>query len=449
MIAKLLIANRGEVAVRIIRAAREMGIPTVAVYSEIDRDSLHVRLADEAVCIGPAPSASSYLVAANIIMAAKGTGATHIHPGYGFLAENAEFARTCEREGLTFVGPSPEAIDSMGNKARARQTAAAAGVPVVPGSDGPVDSVEDALAFAEHAGFPLLVKASAGGGGKGMRVAVDAADLANQYPAARNEARAAFGDDTVYIERYIGRPRHIEIQLLADGHGNAVHLFERDCSIQRRHQKLVEEAPSAALDPATREAMGTAAVSLARAVDYRGAGTVEFLLDEDGSYYFMEMNTRVQVEHPVSELISGVDIIKEQLRVAAGLPLSKPTQDDVVLRGHAIEFRINAEDPSANFRPAPGTITHINWPGGPGVRVDSHVFSGYTVPPTYDSLIGKLIVWGDTRDEAIARGERALRELEVVGIPTTADFHGLVLASEAFRAGEVYTDYIERHFSHL
>lgn len=426
-----------------------MGIPTVAVYSEIDADAMHVRLADEAVCVGPAPSAQSYLAASNIVMAAKGTGATAIHPGYGFLAENAAFARLCAEQGITFVGPSPEAIDAMGNKARARQTAAEAGVPVVPGSDGPVSSIEEARAFAAQAGYPVLVKASAGGGGKGMRVATDPADLEKQLAAAKNEAAAAFGDDTVYIERYIGRPRHIEIQILADSHGNVIHLFERDCSIQRRHQKLVEEAPSPALDAMTREAMGRAAVSLAHKVGYVGAGTVEFLLDEDGSFYFMEMNTRVQVEHPVSELISGIDIIKEQLRVAAGLPLSSTRQEDVHLNGHAIEFRLNAEDPSAGFRPGPGTITQLIFPGGPGVRIDSHVFQGYTVPPTYDSLIAKVIVWGANRDEAIARGERAMAELVVEGIPTTATFHRQVLASEPFRAGEVYTDYVERHFAQL
>ena len=335
----------------------------------------------------------------------------------------------------------------MGNKARARQTAVAAGVPVVPGSDGLVESFEEAREFAAQAGYPVLVKASAGGGGKGMRVAVDEADLEKQLAAAKNEARAAFGDDSVYLERYIGRPRHIEIQVLCDTHGNAIHLNERDCSIQRRHQKLVEEAPSPALTPELRAEMGAAAVALARAVDYRGAGTVEFLLDQDGSFYFMEMNTRVQVEHPVTEQVTGVDIIAEQLRVAAGLPLKKRSQSEVELRGHAIEFRINAEDPSAGFRPAPGRVEQYLAPGGLGVRVDSHLYPGYSVPPTYDSLIAKLIVWGDTRDQAIARGARALREFTVEGIPTTVPFHQWVLGTDAFATGEVYTDFVERYFT--
>lgn len=447
MIEKLLIANRGEVAVRIIRAARELGIPTVAVYSEIDADAMHVRLADESVCVGPAPSTQSYLVPSNIIMAAIGTRATAIHPGYGFLAENADFARLCHEQGIVFVGPTADQIDAMGNKARARQTAVAAGVPVVPGSDGLVESFEEAREFAAQAGYPVLVKASAGGGGKGMRVAVDEADLEKQLAAAKNEARAAFGDDSVYLERYIGRPRHIEIQVLCDTHGNAIHLNERDCSIQRRHQKLVEEAPSPALTPELRAEMGAAAVALARAVDYRGAGTVEFLLDQDGSFYFMEMNTRVQVEHPVTEQVTGVDIIAEQLRVAAGLPLKKRSQSEVELRGHAIEFRINAEDPSAGFRPAPGRVEQYLAPGGLGVRVDSHLYPGYSVPPTYDSLIAKLIVWGDTRDQAIARGARALREFTVEGIPTTVPFHQWVLGTDAFATGEVYTDFVERYFT--
>ena len=443
MIEKILIANRGEIAVRIIRAAQELGVKTVAVYSEADKDALHVRLADEAVCVGPAPSMSSYLVQANIIMAALNTGAQAIHPGYGFLAENADFARKCKEEGIKFIGPSADAIDSMGNKAQARASAIAAGVPVVPGSDGTIDSIEEALTFARKVGFPVLVKASAGGGGKGMRVATDEEDLAKQFVAAKTEAGAAFGNDEVYLERYLLRPRHVEIQLLTDTFGHALYLFERDCSIQRRHQKLLEEAPSPALDEATRAQMGEAAVALARAVNYEGAGTIEFLFDTDGKFYFMEMNTRVQVEHPVSEQISGVDIIKEQIRVASGLPLTITRQEDLKVLAHAIEFRINAEDPARNFMPCPGTIKNMNLPGGFGVRVDTHLYNGYKVPPTYDSLLAKLIVWGATRDEAIARGKRALSEFVIEGIPTTIPFHRAVLENEAFRRGEVYTDFIE------
>lgn len=447
MLEKILIANRGEIAVRIIRAARELGVKTVAVYSEADKDALHVQLADEAVCVGPAPSMKSYLVQENIIMAALNTGAQAIHPGYGFLAENADFARKCAEEGLKFIGPSADAIDSMGNKAQARASAIAAGVPVVPGSDGTIDTVDEALKFAREVGFPVLVKASAGGGGKGMRVATDEEDLKKQYVAAKNEAGAAFGNDEVYLEKYLLRPRHVEIQLLTDTHGNALYLFERDCSIQRRHQKLLEEAPSPALDAATRKQMGEAAVALARAVDYEGAGTIEFLFDTDGSFYFMEMNTRVQVEHPVSEQISGVDIIKEQIRVASGLPLSITNQDDLSVLSHAIEFRINAEDPARNFMPCPGTIKSMRIPGGFGVRVDTHIYNGYKVPPTYDSLLAKLIVWGATREEAIERGKRALSEFVIEGIPTTIPFHLAVLENDAFKRGEVYTDFIETHMN--
>lgn len=446
MIEKILVANRGEIAVRIIRAAREMGIKTVAVYSEIDKDASHVKLADEAVAIGPAPSNLSYLVQANIIMAALNTGCQAIHPGYGFLAENADFARACAEENLIFIGPSPEAIEQMGNKAQARSTAVAAGVPVVPGSDGVIENEAEALEFARRVGFPVLIKASAGGGGKGMRVATDEADLAKQFLAAKNEAKAAFGNDEVYLERYLSRPRHIEVQILCDSKGNAVYLFERDCSIQRRHQKLLEEAPSPALDERTRTEMGKSAVALAQAVDYLGAGTIEFLFDTDGSYYFMEMNTRVQVEHPVSEEITRIDIVKEQIRVASGLALSVPRQENIRLEGHAIEFRINAEDPDMNFMPQPGTIQAMKIPGGAGVRVDTHVFAGYSVPPTYDSLLAKLIVWAPTREEAIARGKRALGEFEISGIKTTIDFHKRILDNEAFVAGSVYTDFIETHF---
>jgi acetyl-CoA carboxylase biotin carboxylase subunit len=440
---RILIANRGEVALRVIRAAREMGVETVAVFSEADRDSLHARMADHAVCVGPAQSTLSYLNMPNIISAALTSGAQAIHPGYGFLAENSAFARACADSGLTFIGPSPDAIDRMGDKAQARSTAAAAGVPTVPGSPGPVDSVAEALTFANEVGFPVLIKASAGGGGKGMRVALDESELAANFTAAKTEAAAAFGNDEVYLEKYLMRPRHVEIQVLADTHGNAVYLFERDCSIQRRHQKLVEEAPSPALSPELRAEMGAAAIKLVRAVDYVNAGTVEFLLDTDGRFYFMEMNTRVQVEHPVTEQITGIDIIREQLRIAAGEPMGKPKQEDIVLRGHAIEFRINAEDPAHNFRPNPGLIEVFNPPGGYGVRVDSHVYSGYRVPPTYDSLLAKLIVWGETRDEAIARGHRALDEFIITGIATTVPFHLQVLDIPAFQRGEVYTDFVE------
>lgn len=362
MIKKLLVANRGEVALRVIRAAKELGIATVAVYSEVDKDSLPVQAADEAVCIGPGPANLSYLVPANIIMAAHKTGADAIHPGYGFLAENAAFAQLCDDEGLIFVGPSPHAIERMGDKSQARDTAQAAGVPIVPGSDGPVSDADQAIGFAQQVGYPVLVKASAGGGGKGMRVATSDEDLAKQLVAAKNEAAAAFGSDVVYLEKYLARPRHIEIQLLADTHGNVVYLAERDCSIQRRHQKLLEEAPSPAVSESLRRQMGEAAVSLARAVEYVGAGTVEFLLDTDNKYYFMEMNTRVQVEHPVTEQITGIDIIKEQLRVASGEPLSIVNQSDIAVIAHAIEFRINAEDPENDFRPSPGRITTLRLP---------------------------------------------------------------------------------------
>lgn len=443
-IKKILIANRGEVALRIVRACKEMGIASVAVYSEADRDSLHARMADEAVCIGPAVSTKSYLSMPSIISAALVTGADAVHPGYGFLAENAAFARAVADSGLVFIGPSPEAIERMGDKAAARQTMMAAGVPCVPGSEGPVDTADEALAFAREVGFPVLIKAAAGGGGKGMRVAADEKELRANLTAAKTEAAAAFGNDTVYIEKYLTRPRHVEMQVLADTHGNAVHLFERDCSVQRRHQKLIEEAPSSVLTPETRHAMGQAAMKAVRAVGYVNAGTVEFLLDEDGSFYFMEMNTRVQVEHPVTEQVTGIDIIKEQIRIAAGEPLSHSCQEDIVARGHAIEFRINAEDPFAGFRPHPGRVEVYNAPGGFGVRVDSHLYSGYMVPQYYDSLLAKLIVWGETREEAIARARRALDEFIIIGLPTTIPFHQYVIDDEYFRRGEVYTDFVEQ-----
>jgi acetyl-CoA carboxylase biotin carboxylase subunit len=444
---RILVANRGEVALRVIRAAKEMGIETVAVYSEADKDSLPVAMADNAVCIGPATAALSYLNMPNIISAALTTGAQAIHPGYGFLAENSAFARACVDSGIVFIGPHADAIDRMGDKAVARETMAQAGVPTVPGSDGAVESYQEALLFAEQVGFPVLIKASAGGGGKGMRIAGSPDELRSNLVAAKTEAAAAFGNDTVYIEKYLLRPRHVEMQILADSHGNAVHLFERDCSIQRRHQKLVEEAPSPAVTPELREAMGEAAMRAVRAVNYVNAGTIEFLLDTDGRFYFMEMNTRVQVEHPITEQITGVDIIKEQIRIAAGEEMRHRNQSDIVKRGHAIEFRINAEDPAHNFRPHPGVIEVFNPPGGFGVRIDSHVYSGYRVPSTYDSLLGKLIVWGETRDEAVARARRALDEFIVVGIPTTVPFHQAVVEVPAFQRGEVYTDFIETEMS--
>jgi acetyl-CoA carboxylase biotin carboxylase subunit len=442
---KILIANRGEVALRVIRACRELGIGTVAIYSEADRDCLHARMADESVCVGPAASALSYLSVPNIISAALVTGANAVHPGYGFLAENAGFARAGADSGLTFIGPSPDAIERMGDKAAARDTMTRAGVPCVPGSDGAVATEAEALRFAAEVGYPVLIKAAAGGGGRGMRVATDPESLSANLQQAKAEAAVAFGDDTVYIEKYLTRPRHVEFQVLADTHGHAVHLFERDCSVQRRHQKLIEESPSPALTPALRDAMGEAALKAVRAVDYVNAGTVEFLLDEDGAFYFMEMNTRVQVEHPVTEAVTGVDIIKEQVRIAAGHPMKHTEQSQIRQLGHAIEFRINAEDPSANFRPHPGKVEVFNPPGGFGVRVDSHVYSGYHVPPTYDSLLAKLIVWGENRAEAVNRGRRALDEFIVVGIPTTIPFHQAVVDNEYFQRGEVYTDFVERH----
>jgi acetyl-CoA carboxylase, biotin carboxylase subunit len=443
MFKKILIANRGEIAVRIIRAAREMGIATVIVYSEIDSDTLAVRMADEAVCIGPAPAARSYLNIPAIIGAAHITGAEAIHPGYGFLAENAAFARACAEHDIVFIGPSAVCIEAMGDKSNARETMQRIGIPTIPGSDGAVDTVEEAARFAEEVGYPVLIKASAGGGGKGMRVVDSPAQLEASFRAARNEAKGAFGNDEVYLEKYLLRPRHIEIQLLADSHGNAIHLCERDCSIQRRHQKLVEEAPSPALTETLRQEMGAAALKAVAAVDYQNAGTIEFLLDTDGKFYFMEMNTRVQVEHTVSEVITGTDIIKEQLRIAAGDSLSCLSGSPFKPSCYAIEFRINAEDPDNNFMPCPGVVTRLVLPAGPGVRVDTHLFEGYTVPPTYDSLLAKLIVWGATREEAIQRGRRALGEFVIEGIKTTIPFHLQVLENNAFKQGEVYTDFVE------
>lgn len=446
MFKKILVANRGEVALRIMRAARELGVKTVAVYSTADKDTLPVAYADEAVCIGPAPAGKSYLVMSNIIAAAVTTGCEAVHPGYGFLAENADFARACADNGLVFIGPAPECIERMGNKAAARETMTACGVPTVPGSDGVVETVEDARAFADEVGYPVLIKASAGGGGKGMREVHKPEDLEGAYTAAKAEAAAAFGNDDVYLEKLVLRPRHIEIQVLADDHGNQVALCERDCSIQRRHQKLLEEAPSPALDDSLRAAMGEAAVKAVQAVDYRNAGTIEFLLDESGKFYFMEMNTRVQVEHPVTEQITGTDIIKEQLRIAAGEPMSCASRAPFTPNGHAIEFRINAEDPENGFRPCPGTITRFDVPGGPGIRVESYINAGSVISPFYDSMVAKLIVWGQNREEALQRGRRALDEFKIEGIATTIPFHKRVLDAEIFQKGEARTDFLEVAF---
>lgn len=440
---KVLIANRGEIAVRIIRACRELGIRTVAVFSEADRDCLHVKLADEAVCIGPAPSNLSYLNIPRIISAAEITDADAIHPGYGFLAENAYFAEACESCRISFIGPSYDAIVRMGEKSIARETMRNAGVPVVPGSQGIVHSVDEALDVARQIGYPIMVKAVAGGGGRGMRQAHSEAALQKAVATASAEAEAAFGNGGVYLERLIEEPRHIEIQVIADKHGNVVHLGERDCSIQRRHQKLLEESPSPAVSPELRMKMGEAASLGAKAVGYYSAGTVEFLLDKNGDYYFMEMNTRIQVEHPVTEMVTGVDLVKEQILVASGEKLSF-SQDEIRFTGHAIECRINAEDPANKFAPCPGKVTQLIVPGGPGVRVDSQLYPGYTIPPNYDSLIAKLIVHGRDRREAIFRMERALSEYVIEGVKTTITFHQRVMHTETYQKGNATTAFIEQ-----
>jgi acetyl-CoA carboxylase biotin carboxylase subunit len=442
MFQKILIANRGEIALRVIRACREMGIRSVAIYSEGDRDSLHVALADEAVCIGPPESAQSYLNIPRVMSAVEISKADAIHPGYGFLAENSHFAEVCQACKVTFIGPGPESIRLMGDKAQARQTVAAAGVPVVQGSALTVGSPEEARAVAAEIGYPVIIKATAGGGGRGMRIVRAEEDLAKALQTAQGEAAAAFGNPAVYIERYVRNPRHVEFQILADAHGQVLHLGERDCSIQRRHQKLIEESPSPAMTPALREAMGEAAVASARAVGYVNAGTIEFLLDEDGRFYFMEMNTRIQVEHPVTEEVVGLDLVKLQVRIAAGehLPFR---QEEVVLRGHAIECRVNAEDPE-EFLPSPGKITTLRLPGGPGVRVDTHAYAGYTVPPYYDSLLAKLIVRGQDRAEALSRMRRALQEFIIQGVKTTIPFHLRVMDHPDFVKGAVSTNFLDR-----
>ena len=445
MFNKILIANRGEIAVRIIRACREMGIQTVAVYSEADKDCLHTLLADEAICIGPAVSGQSYLNMERILAATVAMKADAIHPGFGFLSENAKFAKLCAECNITFIGPSAEIISKMGNKSEARKTMMEAGVPVVPGSKEPVHTAQDGLDMAKTIGFPVMIKASSGGGGKGMRISRSAEDFTELFNAAQMESVKGFSDDTMYIEKYIEKPRHVEFQIMADKHGSVVHLGERDCSIQRRHQKVLEEAPCDVISPELRRRMGDTAVRAAKAVGYENAGTIEFLLDKDRNFYFMEMNTRIQVEHPVTEMVTGMDLIKEQIRVAAGEPLSV-TQEDVTIKGHAIECRINAENPSKNFMPCPGLITNVHIPGGNGVRVDTHIYSDYKVPANYDSMLMKLIVYDKDRESAIAKMRSALGEVVIEGIETNINFQYEILENDAFQEGDTDTSFIEKYF---
>ena len=444
MFKKVLVANRGEIAVRVIRACKELGIQTVAIYSEADREALHVELADEAYCVGPTPSKQSYLNIANIMTVATSVGVDAIHPGYGFLSENSDFAEICHAVGVKFIGPSAQAIEKMGDKSTAKATMKAANVPTVPGTDGLVEDIEEAVSVAQKIGYPVIIKATAGGGGKGIRIVKNQEELVAAIEIAKSEAGSAFGNAGVYLEKYIEHPRHVEIQVLCDSHGNAIHLGERDCSIQRRLQKLLEESPSPAITPEIREQMGAAAVAAAQAVNYEGAGTIEFLYDKDGSFYFMEMNTRIQVEHPVTEFVTNVDLVREQILIASGEPLSY-SQADIVQHGHAIECRINAEDPDKNFMPSPGKIKDYLTPGGFGVRVDSAVYTGYTVNPFYDSMIAKLIVWAPTREEAIARMRRALSEFKVDGIKTTIAFHERLLMHPEFVSGNVTTRFLEEY----
>ncbi|MFH1144491.1 MAG: acetyl-CoA carboxylase biotin carboxylase subunit [Candidatus Eisenbacteria bacterium] len=443
MFRKILIANRGEIAVRVIRAARELGMTAVAVYSEADRESLHVKLADEAVCIGPPPSQESYLNIARIISACEIANVDAVHPGYGFLSENFRFAEACEATGFTFIGPPPEVIRRMGDKSAAKTAMRAAGVPVIPGSEDALASIEEAQRMAEQIGFPVLLKARQGGGGKGMRVVREPGGVASAYEMASAEALASFGNGELYLEKLIEEPRHIEVQLAGDSRGRVVHFFERDCSVQRRHQKLIEEAPSPALDEATRVELGRLAVRGAEEIGYQSLGTMEFLLDARGSFYFMEMNTRLQVEHGVTEEVTGLDLVKLQILIAAGRPLPL-TQSRIRLTGHAIECRINAEDPANGFRGCPGTVSFFHSPGGPGIRVDSHLYTGYAIPPHYDSLIGKIVARGQTREEAIGRMKRALEELIVEGVSTTAHFHAKVMEDETFGRGGYNTSFAER-----
>ncbi len=443
MIKKVLIANRGEIAVRIIRACREMGIETVAVYSEADREALHTKLADEAVCIGPAASSESYLSMDRIISATIATGADAIHPGFGFLSENAKFAELCERCHITFIGPKAKVIASLGNKQEARNTMITAGVPVIPGSEKSVCEVMEGAEMADRIGYPVIIKAALGGGGKGMRTAYSSEEFEQSFQTAQKEAQMAFGDGTMYIEHYVENPRHIEFQILADHYGNVIHLGERDCSIQRNHQKMIEESPSVALSEELREEMGKAAVKAAKAAGYVNAGTIEFLLDKNGSFYFMEMNTRIQVEHPVTEWVTGIDLVKEQIRIASGEKLSY-TQEEVRLDGHAIECRINAENPEKGFRPSPGTITDMYLPGGKGIRIDSAVYSGYCIPPYYDSMIAKLIVWAENRQEAIRKMQSALGETVIEGIDTNIDYQYEILNHPDYLSGNVDVGFIQK-----
>lgn len=440
---KILIANRGEIAVRIIRACREMGIETVAVYSEADKDALHTQLADEAVCIGPAPSSESYLSMDRIISATIITGADAIHPGFGFLSENSKFAELCEQCNITFIGPGSDVIARLGNKQEARNTMTAAGVPVIPGSTEPIYDADTGAGIAAKIGYPVIVKAALGGGGKGMRVAETPEDFLQAFQTAQKETQMAFGDNTMYIEHFVQQPRHIEFQILADSQGHVIHLGERDCSIQRNHQKMIEESPSVALDENLRRKMGDAAVKAAKAAGYVNAGTIEFLLEKSGNFYFMEMNTRIQVEHPVTEWVTGIDLIKEQIRIASGRPLSY-TQDEIQLSGHAIECRINAENPAKGFRPSPGTITDMYLPGGKGIRIDSAIYSGYSIPPFYDSMVAKLIVWAKNRKEAIRKMQSALGEVIIEGIDTNVDYQYEILGHPDYQAGNIDIEFIEK-----
>jgi acetyl-CoA carboxylase biotin carboxylase subunit len=448
MFKKILIANRGEIAVRIIRACNEMGIRTVAVYSEADKEALHIQMADEAVCIGPAKSKDSYLNMQNILSATVLTGAEAIHPGYGFLSENSKFAQMCEECNIKYIGPNSQNIDNMGNKLKAREIMIKAGVPVVPGSCGAVESEADALMEAKKIGYPVMIKASAGGGGRGIRVVSKVEDLISAYNTARAEAKTNFGDDTMYMEKFIEEPRHIEFQILADEHENVIHLGERDCSIQRRNQKLIEEAPGAVMTEELRKQMGEVAVKAARSINYKNAGTIEFLLDKHGKYYFMEMNTRIQVEHPITEMITGVDLIKAQIEIASGQVLPYK-QEDIKIEGHAIECRINAENPSKNFMPSPGEIKSLHLPGGYGVRIDSAAYQGYKIPPIYDSMIGKLIVHGKDRKEALCKMRRALGEFIIEGVDTNIDFQFKIVNNENFISGNFDTSFISKEFKDI
>ena len=440
---KILIANRGEIAVRIIRACKEMNLKTVAVYSEMDKDAMHTRLADEAVCIGPANPGKSYLNFKNIIEAANITGADSIHPGFGFLSENSQFAKICEESNIKFIGPSYHVIEKMGNKSNAKEMMKSAGVPVIPGSDGSVKGLKDAIKIADKIGYPVLLKAAAGGGGKGIRLVNSAEEMESSYNIVKQEAKLSFNDDEIYIEKFVKNPRHVEIQILADEHGNVVHLGERDCSIQRKNQKIIEETPSTAIDDKLRNKMGEAAVKVAKVAGYSSCGTIEFLVDSDKNFYFMEMNTRIQVEHPITEERTGIDIVKAQIKIAAGETL-KLKQKNIEFRGHCIECRINAENPSKNFMPCPGTITGLNLPGGNGVRVDTAIYEGYTIPPSYDSMIAKIITHGDTRNEAISKMKRALEEIVIEGVDTNIDFLFKIIKNPNFIRGNFDTSFIEK-----